>query len=216
MTFQEVVFYFLSFVLLYSGLRVVTSKNPVHAALFLVLAFCTAAGHWLMMQAEFLGITLVLVYVGAVMVLFLFVVMMLDINFEKLYEGFWKYLPLAALVAFVMALEMVLVLSSPEANLSRYTEVAPAVTAEGVGNVRELGLQIYTTYLLPFELASIVLLLAIVAAIALTMRKRKDTKFVDPSKQVKARRNDSIRMVKMAAEKEADDAGSENNSQASE
>lgn len=214
MTFQEVVFYFLSFVLLYSGLRVVTSKNPVHAALFLVLAFCTAAGHWLMMQAEFLGITLVLVYVGAVMVLFLFVVMMLDINFEKLYEGFWKYLPLAALVAFVMALEMVLVLSSPEADLARYTEVAPAVNSEGVGNVRELGLQIYTTYLLPFELASVVLLLAIVAAIALTMRKRKDTKFVDPSKQVKARRNDNVRMVKMAAEKEAE-ASNEDSSQAS-
>lgn len=202
MTFQEVVFYVLSAILLYAGLRVVTSKNPVHAALFLVLAFCTAAGHWLMMQAEFLGITLVLVYVGAVMVLFLFVVMMLDINFEKLHEGFWRYLPLAGLVAGVMALEMVLVLSSPEANLARYVEVAPAVNEAGIGNVRELGLQIYTKYLLPFELAAVVLLLAIVAAIALTMRKRKDTKFVDPSVQVKVRRADRVRMVKMAAEKD--------------
>lgn len=202
MTFQEIVFYVLSAILLYSGLRVVTSKNPVHAALSLVLAFCTAAGHWLMMQAEFLGIALVLVYVGAVMVLFLFVVMMLDINFEKLYEGFWKYFPLAAIVAAVMVFEMVLVLTSPEAGLSLFNEVAPAVNSEGIGNVRELGLQIYTTYLLPFELAAVVLLLAIVAAIALTMRKRKDTKFVDPSKQVRARRNDNVRLVQMSATKE--------------
>lgn len=211
MSFQEVVFYVLSAIVLYSGLRVVTAKNPVHAALFLVLAFFSAAGHWLLMQAEFLAIALVLVYVGAVMVLFLFVVMMLDINFEKLHEGFWRHLPLAGTVAVIMVVEMVMVLLSPSADLSSMNEIAPLT--EGMSNVRELGLQIYTTYLLPFELAAVLLLLAIVAAIALTMRKRKDTKYIDPAVQVRVQRADRVRVLKMDAEPRAN-ADTDNNESA--
>lgn len=211
MSFQEVVFYVLSAIVLYSGLRVVTAKNPVHAALFLVLAFFSAAGHWLLMQAEFLAIALVLVYVGAVMLLFLFVVMMLDINFEKLHEGFWRHLPLAGTVAVIMVVEMVMVLLSPSADLSSMNEIAPL--AEGMSNVRELGLQIYTTYLLPFELAAVLLLLAIVAAIALTMRKRKDTKYIDPAVQVRVQRADRVRVLKMDAEPRAN-ADTDNNESA--
>lgn len=206
MSFQEVVFYVLSAIVLYSGLRVVTAKNPVHAALFLVLAFFSAAGHWLLMQAEFLAIALVLVYVGAVMVLF-----MLDINFEKLHEGFWRHLPLAGTVAVIMVVEMVMVLLSPSADLSSMNEIAPL--AEGMSNVRELGLQIYTTYLLPFELAAVLLLLAIVAAIALTMRKRKDTKYIDPAVQVRVQRADRVRVLKMDAEPRAN-ADTDNNESA--
>ena len=198
MSFQAVVFYVLSAILLFSGVRVITAKNPVHAALFLVLAFFTAWGHWLLLQSEFLAIALVLVYVGAVMVLFLFVVMMLDINFEKLREGFWRNLPLAGTVAAIMVVEMTLILVSPDVGLSNFKE--PAALAADYSNVKDLGRQIYTTYLYPFELAAVLLLLAIVAAIALTMRKRKDNKWVDPAEQVKVRRNDRIRMVKMAAE----------------
>ncbi|MEN9457276.1 MAG: hypothetical protein RL210_2795 [Pseudomonadota bacterium] len=198
MSFQAVVFYVLSAILLFSGVRVITAKNPVHAALFLVLAFFTASGHWLLLQSEFLAIALVLVYVGAVMVLFLFVVMMLDINFEKLREGFWRNLPLAGTVAAIMVAEMTLILVSPDVGLSNFKE--PAALAADYSNVKDLGRQIYTTYLYPFELAAVLLLLAIVAAIALTMRKRKDNKWVDPAEQVKVRRNDRIRMVKMAAE----------------
>ena len=198
MSFQAVVFYVLSAILLFSGVRVITDKNPVHAALFLVLAFFTASGHWLLLQSEFLAIALVLVYVGAVMVLFLFVVMMLDINFEKLREGFWRNLPLAGTVAAIMVAEMTLILVSPDVGLSNFKE--PAALAADYSNVKDLGRQIYTTYLYPFELAAVLLLLAIVAAIALTMRKRKDNKWVDPAEQVKVRRNDRIRMVKMAAE----------------
>ncbi len=198
MSFQAFVFYVLSAILLFSGVRVITAKNPVHAALFLVLAFFTASGHWLLLQSEFLAIALVLVYVGAVMVLFLFVVMMLDINFEKLREGFWRNLPLAGTVAAIMVAEMTLILVSPDVGLSNFKE--PAALAADYSNVKDLGRQIYTTYLYPFELAAVLLLLAIVAAIALTMRKRKDNKWVDPAEQVKVRRNDRIRMVKMAAE----------------
>ena len=198
MSFQAVVFYVLSAILLFSGVRVITAKNPVHAALFLVLAFFTASAHWLLLQSEFLAIALVLVYVGAVMVLFLFVVMMLDIDFERLREGFWRNLPLAGTVAAIMVAEMTLILVSPDVGLSNFKE--PAALAADYSNVKDLGRQIYTTYLYPFELAAVLLLLAIVAAIALTMRKRKDNKWVDPAEQVKVRRNDRIRMVKMAAE----------------
>ena len=198
MSFQAVVFYVLSAILLFSGVRVITAKNPVHAALFLVLAFFTASAHWLLLQSEFLAIALVLVYVGAVMVLFLFVVMMLDIDFERLREGFWRNLPLAGTVAAIMGGEMTLILVSPDVGLSNFKE--PAALAADYSNVKDLGRQIYTTYLYPFELAAVLLLLAIVAAIALTMRKRKDNKWVDPAEQVKVRRNDRIRMVKMAAE----------------
>lgn len=205
MSFQEIVFYVLSAILLFSGVRVVTAKNPVHAALYLVLAFFTAAGHWLLMQAEFLAIALVLVYVGAVMVLFLFVVMMIDINFEKLHEGFWRHLPVAGTVALIMVAEMAMILMSPATDLAAFGEIAPA--AANVSNVKQLGLQIYTTYVYPFELAAVLLLLAIVAAIALTMRKRKDTKYINPADQVSIQRKDRVRIVKMSAEKPAAESG---------
>lgn len=202
MSFQAIVFYVLSAILLISSFCVITAKNPVHAALFLVLAFFTSAGHWLLLEAEFLAITLVLVYVGAVMVLFLFVVMMLDINIEKLREGFWSHFPLAGIVGLIMVGEMALILTSKETGLTAFKAAAPLVA--DASNVKELGRLIYTTYFYPFELASVVLLLAMVAAIALTMRSRKDTKAIDPGIQVKVRRNDRVRMVKMDAVKQAD------------
>lgn len=200
MSFQAVVFYVLSAILIFAAFRVVTAKNPVHAALYLVLAFFTAAGHWLLLQAEFLAIALVLVYVGAVMVLFLFVVMMLDINIEKLREGFWRHFPLAGTVAIVMVAEMALILSSPEANLAGFQ--AQEVAAN-VSNVRELGLQLYTTYLLPFEVAAIILLVAMIAAIGITMRKRADSKYINPAEQVRVRRNDRVRIVQVDVVKPA-------------
>lgn len=202
MSFQESVFYVLSVVLVLSALKVVTAKNPVHAALFLVLAFFTSAGLWLMLESEFLAISLVLVYVGAVMVLFLFVVMMLDINIEKLREGFWRNLPVAALVSIIMVVEMVLVLLNPKAGLEQHAPVAPLPA--DFSNIHQLGMQIYTTYLYPFELAAVLLLVAIVAAIALTMRKRKSSKYIDPAQQVKVRRADRVRMVSMPTEKRID------------
>jgi NADH-quinone oxidoreductase subunit J len=197
MIFSTVVFYVLSAILIFSAFRVITAKNPVHAALYLVLAFFTAAGHWVLLESEFLAITLVLVYVGAVMVLFLFVVMMLDINFEKLREGFWRHFPLAGIVALIMAGEMALILGSPEAGLRSYTARAPL--SAGFSNIRELGLQVYTTYLYPFELSAVILLVAIVAAIALTQRKRKGNKSMNPSLQVAVKSADRVRIVKMAA-----------------
>lgn len=199
MTFQTLVFYVLAAILLGSAARVITAKNPVHAALYLVLAFFSGAGLWLLIQAEFLGISLVLVYVGAVMVLFLFVCMMLDINFEKLRTGFWKSLPLASAVALLMVVEMALVFTgknSGVAGVSRLPE-HPA----GYSNTKELGKVLYTQFVYPFEIAAIVLLVAIVAAIALTMRGRKDTKYQDPGQQAKVKRADRVRVVKMAAEK---------------
>lgn len=215
MSFTSVVFYVLSAILIFSSFKVITAKNPVHAALYLVLAFVTSAGHWILLESEFLAITLVLVYVGAVMVLFLFVLMMLDINIEKMREGFWRHFPLAGVIAAVMMGEMSLVLMRPEARLAEYAPRA-ALPAD-FSNIRELGLLLYTRYLYPFELASMVLLVAIVAAIALTMRKRKDTKFVNPGDQIAVRRNDRVRIVKMEAEKPAaagDDAAAADQQQA--
>ena len=198
MIFQDYVFYALATILLLAGLRVITTRNPVHAALYLVLAFFTAAGIWLLLQAEFLAIALVLVYVGAVMVLFLFVVMMLDINLEKLREGFWNAIVPALIVGGVMCVEMVMVLGG------RYFDSGRVVSQEaGYSNTAALGRVIYTDYLLPFELASVVLLVAIVAAIVLTLRERKDSKFMAPGDQVRVRRADRIRMVSMPAETEA-------------
>lgn len=197
MIFSDYVFYFLAAILLFAGLRVITTRNPVQAALFLVLAFFTAAGIWVLLQAEFLAITLVLVYVGAVMVLFLFVVMMLDINLDRLREGFWDYFPLAGLIGLLMAVEMVMVLGPRHFGPERVAE--PAQHAADYSNTAELGRVIYTDYVYVFELAAVVLLVAIVAAIALTMRRRKDTKYVDPADQVKVKRNDRLRIVKMDA-----------------
>ncbi|MBU3736054.1 MAG: NADH-quinone oxidoreductase subunit J [Methylobacterium sp.] len=199
--FTDIVFYTQAAILLFAGLRVITARNPVHAALFLVLAFFTAAGIWLLLEAEFLAIALVLVYVGAVMVLFLFVVMMLDINLDKLREGFWDYAPLAGFVGILMAVEMALVLSSRHFGPER-TGV-PKPHPAGYSNTAELGRQLYTDYVYAFELAAVVLLVAIVAAIVLTMRRRKDSKYIDPAEQVRVKRHDRIRMVSMPAEKEA-------------
>jgi len=199
MSFQDIIFYFFSTVLVLAALGVITARNPVHAALLLVLAFFTSSGLWLLLEAEFLAITLVLVYVGAVMVLFLFVVMMLDINIDRLREGFLKWFPFGALLALVMAAEMAMVLMGKQFGL----EEMPAPPSRGAdySNTKELGRLIYTEYVYAFELAAVILLVAIVAAIALTLRQRTGTKSVDASKQVAVKRAERIRMVSMPSEK---------------
>lgn len=197
MVFTDIVFYVLAAILLFSGIRVITTRNPVHAALFLVLAFFTAAGIWLLLEAEFLAIVLILVYVGAVMVLFLFVVMMLDINLDKLREGFWEYLPMAGFIGLLMVVEMTLVLADKNLQPSQAVEL-PA----NYSNTAALGKVLYTDYLLPFELAAVVLLVAMIAAIVLTLRERKDNKSMNPSEQVKVKRSDRLRIVSMPAEVE--------------
>ena len=197
LNFHDVVFYALAAVLLFAGLRVITTRNPVYAALNLVLAFFTAAGIWLLLEAEFLAIALVLVYVGAVMVLFLFVVMMLDINLDKLREGFWKALPVALPVGGLMAVEMVMIVGVR--NFGADKVLAPAAKPADYSNTAELGRVLYTDYLLTFELASVVLLVAIIAAIVLTLRDRKDSKSMNPAEQVLVKKADRIRIVKMDA-----------------
>jgi len=199
MNFQDVIFYFFSAVLVISALGVITARNPVYSALLLVLAFVTSAGLWLLLEAEFLAITLVLVYVGAVMVLFLFVVMMLDINLEQLRIGFWKWFPFGALLATVMVVEMVMVMSGTHFSLE--VMPAPAPHAADYSNTKELGRLIYTEYVYAFELAAVLLLVAMIAAIALTLRHRTDKRSPNPSKQVAVRREDRIRMVAMPSEK---------------
>ncbi|MDH5536250.1 MAG: NADH-quinone oxidoreductase subunit J [Betaproteobacteria bacterium] len=198
MTFQQFIFYFFSGILIFAALRVITARNPVHAALFLVLAFFTSAAIWLQLQAEFLAIVLVLVYVGAVMVLFLFVVMMLDINLARLREGFWSYLPVGAVVALLLVAEMVLVLVSRSSGLP--DAPPPPPLPAGYSNTKELGRLVYTEYVYPFEVAAVILLVAIVAAIALTLRRRKGAKYIDPAKQIGVRREDRVRIVSMKAE----------------
>ena len=193
--FSDIVFYFLSAMLLFASLRVITTRNPVQAALFLVLAFFTAAGIWVLLQAEFLAITLVLVYVGAVMVLFLFVVMMLDINLDKLREGFWDYFPLAGFVGLLMAVEMVMVIGTKRFGADMV--LAPPAHGADYSNTAELGRLLYTQYVLPFELAAVVLLVAIIAAIALTMRRRKNSKYTNPATQVLVQPEDRLRIIKM-------------------
>jgi len=203
MTFNEFIFYFFAAILVLSALGVITARNPVHAALLLVLAFCTSAALWMQLQAEFLAITLVLVYVGAVMVLFLFVVMMLDINLARLREGFWSYLPLGAVVALLLVAEMVLVVLG--GRYAGFGDVpAPPPLPGGYSNTKELGRLIYTEYVYPFELAAVLLLIAIVAAISLTMRKRPGLKYQNVAKQVAVRREDRVRIVKVPAEKAAE------------
>ncbi|MDA1117192.1 MAG: NADH-quinone oxidoreductase subunit J [Proteobacteria bacterium] len=198
MILETWIFFAFAAVLLVAALRVITARNPVHAALYLVLAFFNASGLWLLLRAEFLAITLVLVYVGAVMVLFLFVVMMLDINLEQLREGFWQNLPLAVVVGGVMAFEMVAVLAGRYFGSATSTHAVPA----GYSNTRALGRVLYTQYVYAFEIAAVILLVAIIAAIALTLRRRKDTKGQDPARQVAVRREDRVRMVSMPSEKE--------------
>ena len=198
MDFRAVTFYFFAAIMVFAALRVITARNPVHSALFLVLAFFTAAGLWMLLEAEFLAIALVLVYVGAVMVLFLFVVMMLDINLDRLREGYWDYLVPALIVASVMIAEMALVLGGRYFDLEGMPQPAPP--AADYSNTRELGRLIYTEYVYPFEIAAVILLVAIVAAIALTLRRRKDTKYIDPAQQMKVRRKDRVRLVSMPSE----------------
>ncbi|HRE13576.1 MAG TPA: NADH-quinone oxidoreductase subunit J [Usitatibacteraceae bacterium] len=200
MTLTLLVFYVLAAILLFAGLRVVTARNPVHAALWLVLAFFTAADLWLMLYAEFLAIVLVLVYVGAVMVLFLFVVMMLDINFDKLRQGFWRHLPVAGGVGALMAIQMAMVLGSREFGADAVAD--PGEPAAGHSNTKALGRLLYTDYVFPFELAAVVLLVAIVAAIALTLRTRKATRYQDPAEQLSAKASNRLKIVKMAPEKD--------------
>jgi NADH-quinone oxidoreductase subunit J len=199
--FQDLVFYALAIILLFAGIRVITSRNPVHAALYLVLAFFTAAGIWLILEAEFLAITLVLVYVGAVMVLFLFVVMMLDINLDKLREGFWNALPIALPVGGLMAVEMMMIVGVQHFGADKVAAAMPKPA--GYSNTAELGRVIYTDYLLVFELASIILLVAIVAAIALTLRDRQDNKSMNPADQVLVKKADRLRIIKMDSVVEA-------------
>ena len=192
-------FYAFSAVLLFASFRVITARSTVHAALFLVLSFFSASCIWMLLRAEFLAITLVLVYVGAVMVLFLFVVMMLDINTDQFREGFWTHLPIAGLVGAVIALEMALVL------MRGFNVPAPALSAKtvDVGNTKLLGIELYTEYLYPLQLAAVLLLVAIIAAIALTLRARKDSRHMDPSEQLRAKKADRMRIIKMPAVVEA-------------
>ena len=187
-------FYVFSAVLLLAAFRVITARSTVHAALFLVLAFFSASCLWMLLSAEFLAITLILVYIGAVMVLFLFVVMMLDINSDSFREGFWKNFPLAALVGAVIAVEIGLVMFSSFGVSS--APVDPALAK--LGNTKMLGIELYTNYLYPLQVAAVILLVAIIAAIALTLRRRKDSRAMDPGEQVKARKVDRVRLVKMA------------------
>ncbi|MDA0730205.1 MAG: NADH-quinone oxidoreductase subunit J [Proteobacteria bacterium] len=191
---MEVLFYFFSLILIFSALKVITSRNPVLSALFLVLSFFSAGGIWLLLKAEFLAIALVLVYVGAVMVLFLFVVMMLDINIDRLKEGFWDYMPVASIVAVIMLIEMILVL-----NHSYFKDMTPKDSV-GISNTEALGQVLYTDYVFPFEIASIILLVAIVAAILLTLRGMKTHKGINPADQIKVQRNQRIKMVKMKSQ----------------
>lgn len=193
MTFTTVLFYVFAAIMVLASLRVITAKNPVHAALFLVLAFFNAAGIWMLLKAEFLAIVLVLVYVGAVMVLFLFVVMMLDINIDRMREGFWGYLPLASAIGALIVLEMAAVLWRGYSDFAQTPEAA----ALNIGGTKELGLQIYTRYIYGFEIAAVILLVAIIAAVALTLRRRKDTKAIDPGLAVRVKRNDRLKIVKM-------------------
>jgi NADH-quinone oxidoreductase subunit J len=197
MAFQEILFYIFSFILVGSAAAVITVRNPVYAALFLVLAFFTSAAIWLMLEAEFLAITLVLVYVGAVMVLFLFVVMMLDINLVPLKEGFIRFLPVGIAVGVIILLEMAVILGPEYFGLEMFA--APEPHGADYSNTKELGRILYTVYVYPFEIASVILVVAIIAAIALTMRKRPEVKSQNVDQQVRVRRNDRVRMVKMAA-----------------
>ena len=198
MTFSLILFYILAALILFGAVKTVTSKNPVHAALYLVLTFCMSAMMWMLMQAEFLGITLVVVYVGAVMVLFLFVVMMLNIDVEEMRAGFWRNAPVAFTVGVLMAVALILILVAPDTNLATFGAMKD-IPAD-YSNVRDLGGQLYTTYLLPFELAGVLLVLGMVAAIALVHRKTLNPKFINPGDQVKVdAKQGRMRMVKMEA-----------------
>ncbi len=199
---EQTIFYLFSTVLVISAAAVITVRNPVFAALSLVLAFFTCAAIWILLEAEFLALTLILVYVGAVMVLFLFVVMVLDINLTVLREGFTRYLPVGLLVAIIMIAQLSYIVGPAQFGLDKFP--APVPHWADYSNTKEIGSVLYTEYLLAFELAAVILVVAIVAAIALTLRKRSTTSFMKPEQQVLVKRKDRVRLVKMAAEKKDD------------
>jgi NADH-quinone oxidoreductase subunit J len=196
MTVATFTFYAFAAILIFAALRVITTRNPVHAALWLVLAFFTAAAVWLLLRAEFLAIALVLVYVGAVMVLFLFVVMMLDVNFDTMRQHFRSYLPIGAAVGALVLFEMALVIVDSAIGRPGSAAQMPAGS-----NTTALGRLLYVDYVYPFEIAAVVLLVAIIAAIALTHRDRKERKHQDPGRQVKVRREDRVRLIDLPSEK---------------
>lgn len=203
MDFQPVFFYLFSVVLIFAAFRVMTARNPVHAVLYLMLTFSQAAGLWLLLKAEFLAIMLVLVYLGAVMVLFIFVVMMLDIRIDGVRQGFWKHFPLAAGIAAVVVLQMAAVLMagfSPAEVQPMAAEAAhpSSVYVQQTSNTRALGMLFYTEYLYPLQVAAVILLVGMIAAIALTLRQRKDSKKIDASKQVRVKARDRVEVVQMA------------------
>jgi NADH-quinone oxidoreductase subunit J len=195
MEFTTFLFYAFSTLLVIGAVKVITDRNPVNAALFLILSFFSAAALWMLLKAEFLAIVLVLVYVGAVMVLFLFVVMMLDIDMSKLREGFWSHMPLAVVIGLIIAAEMTAVF------VRGFITQQAQGGALNIGDTRELGKLIYTHYLYAFEIASLILLAAIVAAVALTLRRRKDIKYFDPGEAVKTRKEDRVRIISMPSER---------------
>ena len=196
-------FYLFALVMLFAAFRVVTARNPVHAVLYLMLTFSQAAGIWLLLKAEFLAIVLVLVYLGAVMVLFLFVVMMLDIHIDTLRQGFWRHFPLALAMGALISLEMAVVLfggfRAGDAPVVPETVTNAAGQLVQYSNSQELGSILYTEYLYPIEIAAVILLVAMITAIGLTLRERKDTKKIDPSDQVRVRARDRMEVVKLAA-----------------
>lgn len=198
MGFENIVFYVFAAIMVFSALMVITVKNPVQASLFLVLTFFSCSAIWILLEAEFLAITLVLVYVGAVMVLFLFVVMMLDINVARMRAAFMQYLPVGIAVLVTMIAMMFMVVGGDHFGLEQVA--APVRQAADYNNTRELGLVLYTVYVYPFEIAAVILLVAIIAAIALTLRRRPKTKYQNPDLQIAVKRDDRIRMVKMDSE----------------
>ncbi|HQX58604.1 MAG: NADH-quinone oxidoreductase subunit J [Rhodoferax sp.] len=191
-------FYVFAALLLFAAFRVVTARNPVHAALYLVWSFVQAAMIWMLLGAEFLAMALVLVYVGAVMVLFLFVVMMLDINFDNIRQGFWRHLPLAGVIGAVIVLEMAAVLMGIRQSEPKAMAVVQSLSGQ-VSNTRDLGILLYTEYVYPVQIAAVILLVAIIAAIALTLRERKDTKHIGADAQVRVRARDRLRVVQIGA-----------------
>ncbi len=198
MSVEKFLFYVFAAMLIFAAIMVISRRNPVHSVLFLVLAFFNASALWMLAEAEFLAIALVLVYVGAVMVLFLFVVMMLDIDLSEMRAGFMKYLPLGLGISAIMVVELLMVVGPPNFGLDKYA--APAAKAADFSNTEALGTLLYTEYLYPFEIAAVILLVAIIAAISLTLRKRPETKYQDPSKQVSVKKEHRLRIIKMEAE----------------
>ena len=198
MTFEKFIFYVFAAILVFAATMVITRRNPVHSALYLVLAFVSSSGIWILAEAEFLAIVLILVYVGAVMVLFLFVVMMLDVDMATLRAGFVQYMPVGVLVALAMLVEIIMVVGPSNFGLDKVAAPVPATAS--YNNTEELGNVLYTVYMYPFEIAAVILLVGIIAAIGLTMRKRPETKYQDPSEQVRVKKADRLRVVKMEAE----------------